>query len=418
MVSGMDQLAVTLAFGANGGALPEPAVGPEEDRSDASASRSADAVVLVEDPSALAGHTQAWDELAAEALEANPFYEPWMLLPAAEAFGKDRRFQFALVYRPHELPGKARRLVGFFPLERQRHYKGLPASTLRLWKHDHCFLCTPLLHARYAREGLEGFFEWASRSGASLVEFGQFPTESPFHRHLVDYLSGRQRLHHVFHAFNRALFRTRASAEEFLSALSPEYRKEMRRLRKRLAEVGTLEFRKLEAPGALDDWIGWFMDLEARGWKGRAGTGTAIALHENESTYCRRSWRDGLSRGKLQMAGLFLDARPIAITVNYLAGDGGFHYKIAYDEAFGRYSPGVQLELELIREAHVAPGPRWLDSCAVPDHPMINRLWPERRTMQTTLVSLGHWHGDLSVSVLPLLRWLKRLLLGAPGTDA
>jgi len=372
----------------------------------------------VEDPAALADHVEAWDELAAEALETNPFYESWMLRPALEAFGKGKRLEFALVYRPHELPDRGPRLVGFFPLERRRLYKGMPASALRLWKHPHCFVCTPLLHASHAAEALAAFFEWATCDprGAALLELGQVPTDGPFHQHLVDYLNGRQRLHHVPETFNRALLRTRSNAEVFLSsALSPGYRKEMRRLRKRLAEMGTLEFRTLTTEDELGIWMGQFIELEARGWKGRAGAGTAIALHENETNYCRDAWRAALRQGKLHMAGLFLDTRPIAITVNYLARDAGFHCKIAYDETFSRYSPGVQLELELIREVHAAPNLRWLDSCAVPDHPMINRLWPERRTMQTTVLSTGRWQGDLSVSVLPMLRWLKRLVIGRPG---
>ena len=40
------------------------------------------------------------------------------------------------------------------------------------------------------------------------------------------------------------------------------------------------------------------------------------------------------------MLGLFLDDRPIALKVNFVAGDGAFVFKTAYDEAFSRFSPG------------------------------------------------------------------------------
>ena len=41
---------------------------------------------------------------------------------------------------------------------------------------------------------------------------------------------------------------------------------------------------------------------------------------------------------------------------------------------------------------------------------MINRLWKDRRLMQTVLVATGRRGGDLAVSVLPLLRWGQRLV--------
>ena len=84
-------------------------------------------VVVVKNREALAAHVEAWDELAAEALEANPFYESWMLLPAVEAFGKGRQLEFALVYRPHDVPGKAEASRRFLSARAAAVYRGLPA---------------------------------------------------------------------------------------------------------------------------------------------------------------------------------------------------------------------------------------------------------------------------------------------------
>ena len=50
-----------------------------------------------------------------------------------------------------------------------------------------------------------------------------------------------------------------------------------------------------------------------------------------------------------------------------------------------------------------------MDSCAVADHPMINRLWTERRAVQSLTLATGRAPGDLLVSLMPLGRWLKRL---------
>jgi hypothetical protein len=56
-----------------------------------------------------------------------------------------------------------------------------------------------------------------------------------------------------------------------------------------------------------------------------------------------------------------------------------------------------------------------MDSCAVADHFMINRLWTSRRNIQTILASTGKPGADFLISVLPLLRWFRRKLKGSKG---
>src|SRR6202171_4446139 len=42
----------------------------------------------ISDWTELEGFQEAWQELAATSAEPNPFYEPWMLLPALRAFAR------------------------------------------------------------------------------------------------------------------------------------------------------------------------------------------------------------------------------------------------------------------------------------------------------------------------------------------
>ena len=44
--------------------------------------------------------------------------------------------------------------------------------------------------------------------------------------------------------------------------------------------------------------------------------------------------------------------RAIAMKCNLRAGDGAVAFKIAYDEAYARFSPGVLLEIEQIERLH------------------------------------------------------------------
>ena len=99
--------------------------------------------------------------------------------------------------------------------------------------------------------------------------------------------------------------------------------------------------------------------------------------------------RDALSgayaRGQLDISALRIDGRAIAMLVQLIGiGAGGqragFSFKTAFDEAYARFSPGVLLQrenLSLVGERNLA----WVDSCAAQDHPMIDSLWRERRTI-------------------------------------
>ncbi len=380
---------------------PAPVAAPVETR-----------VVAVEDPAALAEHVAAWENLADDVIEPNAFFEPWLLLPAIRAFGAGQRLLFVLVYGPDPTrPQGPARLLGFFPLERVRRYKGLPVSYLRFWQHLYCLLCTPLIRRDAGAQCLDALFRWlaADRRGSRLLQLNLVSADGPFHHLLLDHLNERRLLTYPEETTTRALLRVAADDEAYLaSVMSGGSRKELRRQRRRLGELGKLETLALDNEADLDRWVDQFLALEASGWKGQEGT--ALGARDADREFFRTAVREAFARGRLMMLGLFLDGRPVALKCNFLMGEGALAFKIAYDESFARFSPGVQLELDNIVAAHGQPGLRWMDSCAVSQHPMINRLWPERRSVQTVVVATGRRGGDLAVSVLPLLRWLRRTL--------
>ncbi|MEL7486882.1 MAG: hypothetical protein AAGJ87_06675, partial [Pseudomonadota bacterium] len=53
-------------------------------------------------------------------------------------------------------------------------------------------------------------------------------------------------------------------------------------------------------------------------------------------------------------------------------------FKIAHDTAWSAYSPGVHLLIEAARRANADPTIDMLDSCARENHPVVDRLWPDR----------------------------------------
>ena len=92
--------------------------------------------------------------------------------------------------------------------------------------------------------------------------------------------------------------------------------------------------------------------------------------------------------GRLERLGLFLDGKPIAMLANFITAPGSFSFKTAFDEEYARFSPGVLLQqknLRLLDRDEI----EWCDSCAAQGHPMIERIWREKRAMASISVAVG-----------------------------
>src|SRR5438128_8581824 len=168
-------------------------------------------VKVVSDVTVLREYQRDWEELAADTIEPNPFYEPWMLLPAVDAFGANSNLEFALVFSDDPQPT----MRGLFPLERKHRYKGLPISTLKLYRHLYCFSCVPLLHKDRARETLTAFFDWLESGAAScsLMEFNNISGQGPFYDLLTEEISRRRRPTWTAENYERGLVRRAAGAD-------------------------------------------------------------------------------------------------------------------------------------------------------------------------------------------------------------
>ena len=70
------------------------------------------------------------------------------------------------------------------------------------------------------------------------------------------------------------------------------------------------------------------------------------------------------------------------------SADRAYYWKTAYDERYARYSPGVQLTRALAERQLADPTVQITDSCAIANHPMIDRLWPSRQAMFDLLIGV------------------------------
>lgn len=356
-----------------------------------------------------------WDELAASAVEPNPFYESWMLRPALESLGNGRAVHVVLIYDQPKGPPRPRRqpiLVGLFPLVVLPPERAMPLPRLGSWLYPYAFSGTPLIHVDHGAEVMAALFDWFATQtlAPGPIELSRFPGDGPMCHLLIDELDRRGAVSSVRHRFTRAVLRrSRAgtgSEDSLERARSSKHRKELRRLRKRLADHGAVVSEWLEPGASVDDWLRELCDLEASGWKARAGT--ALACDPAHLRFFRAAAREAHRRGRLELGRLRAGEQVIASKLNFVSGRSGFAFRIAFDERFARYSPGVLLEVDAM-DRFFASDLDWIDSCAQKDHPMIEHLWPERRSIEQVLVSTNRF-GDLVLSALPLAQLAGRTL--------
>lgn len=172
-------------------------------------------VVRITDFALLDTVTEKWTDLAANALEPNPFYAPPVLRPALASLGAGHDLRVVLIFAPNRARPTEPLLCGIFPLERRRRYRGTPCRTLSLWQHQFDQPATPLIRASHAGQTLEAFFAWLAGGdhGCSLMAFNRISGEGPFHHRFVDYLDHNAVLHHVEGCFARDLPRPLSDAE-------------------------------------------------------------------------------------------------------------------------------------------------------------------------------------------------------------
>ncbi|WP_143861863.1 GNAT family N-acetyltransferase, partial [Nostoc linckia] len=171
-----------------------------------------------------------------------------------------------------------------------------------------------------------------------------------------------------------------------LTVAPPPLSKEHRRLARRLGERGALGFASTATGHGLSEAVEAFLALEAEGWKGRRGT--ALAMTPATRSFFEAAVTDLAARGGAQIDMLLLDGRPIAAGLVLTAGPRAWYLKTAYDEAFARFSPGLLLSHAIGAAAITAKGVELVDSCAIPDHPMIDRIWPGRMALTTRFIAV------------------------------
>ncbi|WP_181832701.1 GNAT family N-acetyltransferase [Bosea caraganae] len=330
---------------------------------------------------------EAWTSLAARACVPNAFMDPAVALAVAEAWPYPVRV--LLAWRDAE-PGPAPLLVGAWLFVERRTRQSWPYRALVCPPCSVAYLGTPVVDPDHARAVFAAIFATIREAPdlPKIVQVGDV-SDDPL---LMDALRsalldgagawtpiGRRR---------RAKLETRLDAKTYwANSMSAKHRHGFERMRRQLAQQGKLEFVAVGQPAAVAVGIEEFLAMEASGWKGARRS--ALASDPATALFTRRMLQGLAERGRVSVQSLRLDDVPIAILVVLYSGPGAFTWRVAYDERYRRYSPGI-LGLENTT-AHLLSDPAVAsaDSCNHMDVGYQAERWGERHEVIDFLIDLG-----------------------------
>ncbi|MEZ6095973.1 MAG: GNAT family N-acetyltransferase [Pirellulaceae bacterium] len=358
----------------------------------------------------LEANTVAWSRLAEMAVEPNPFYEFAAMESAWKHLRTDESVSIIAIWSPPRVNAQGDRvLCGVFPIRKSNRYQGLPIKTIELWRHEQCFLTNPLIRRDSVDEVWQFFLNSVvAKLKAGFISLPMIAADGISHQRLVNLLDSSHQEHLIRRTYYRAMLNRDFDGESYLAnQISKKARSETRRLRNKLSEQHTIDWEYFNDGKDLEAWIDEFLLLEKAGWKGEQST--ALGCH-HQTTDFFRSWLLQLAiNGQLQRLSVRCNGRMIAGKVNIVSGLSSFAYKIAYAPEFHTFSPGRLLEIENILRFHETDLLA-MDSCADPNHPMIDHLWSGRKPIHSVLIATNRRFAKLALAAYPLMRWCKRSL--------
>ncbi len=347
-----------------------------------------------------------WRALAERAVEPNGYYLPaWELAVNASARGRTGVSALSAWSDASPAQEEPARLIGLLPVVSMWRDCKIPLPAL-VSASPYGTLCTPLLDRDIAGEAASRLMAQARAQGAHALILRDVSLNGAAMRTFAEVLRQDGMRPRILHSHFRACLDARREADELLrDALGGRKLKELRRQRSRLGEHGAVRFDAARTPEAVAAGIEIFLALEASGWKAKRGT--ALRQDEGDAGFIRRATQGLAETGQCEIVTLHAGDTPVAAAIVLRHQDRAFYFKLGIDERFSKFSPGVQLTLDLTRHLCADAVLATANSTASADHPMINPIWRGRLKIGDVLIPLRPH--DPVVSLIHAAMTMRRL---------
>jgi len=332
----------------------------------------------------IADFADGWSDLHGRALESNVFLDPAFAIAAVQHLPAIRRPFFVLVHE--ELgPQQRGKLVGVTPVTLPGRNFG--DSIARGFEHKFASLGMPLYDHQQAAHALEMTLDWLAeeRPDLSGLMLTDIPKSGPVFSLLRRQATRLGRSLALFGERERAVLP--GGCNDGIFGGNGKKLREMRRLRRNLSSHGEVAYRSFRSPAEIREAAELFMAMEDRSWKGARGT--SLLAEPSVTTFARTMTRLMARKGKISIESLELNGKPVAMGIVLESNSRAYFWKTAYDEAYARYAPGVQLAHELSQRLSARDDIVLTDSCAVAGHKVMERLWPQRMALADVFLPIA-----------------------------
>jgi CelD/BcsL family acetyltransferase involved in cellulose biosynthesis len=318
-----------------------------------------------------------WRRLAAAAIEPNPFFEPEYLLAQVRALD-------ALGDVGLEVVADGDAWAACMPVRRLGSWHRIPIASQSTWRGSAALpslLGTPLVSSPEAAGALVDSL--VATHGSSFVALEWLVADGAVYEAISDAIAPTGVRCIEFERFERAFLTRRPEDDYFERSMKGKHRGVMRRRWKKLDEQLGGEPRIVDVtgePAAVDELI------SIEGASKLAAGGLVLKSNPAYERFFGEMCAGFAAAGRLELVALRFGERTLAIRCNLLADPGIFYFKVAYDEAFAQFSPGIRLEVESFHLFHARAKSAWVDSCSDPNNETMNRLLPERRRLVTLVL--------------------------------
>ena len=342
---------------------------------------------------------RAWRDLAEHAVEPNPLFEPECLIPSARHLPNGDRM--ALV-----IAEDGGRFFGCFPVIRvagdarpSNSWAGVrrPAFTtqVRRLRYDG----TPLVREEQGIEAATALLSVLAHQdraeGAGILVFEAMDSDGPVSSYFADAAKKLRLPFHTYRTWERPVVRRRNELTYRSSYGGMSVRKTAK-LRRQLGDKLGGEVQVVDRSAdasAVDELIA----IEAAGYKSTMGI--ALVSHPGEPEWFREMCAQFRETNRVLLYSLQVGDSVVAMILMLRAGEGLFGLQTVFDEDYAKFSPGLQLWLEVIDYFHNLTDAQWLDSCTFAGNETMLQLLPDRRVVSTVLIAVG---GPVDRSLLRL----------------
>jgi len=295
-------------------------------------------------------------------------------------------------------------LVGLFPFRMDKwRTHGATINTMGLCNHPHMVLADSIIDdSRECPWLIPSLLRWLHEERPAawdVLMLDKVPQRSAFYRSLSAEPASR-----VVPAVTGASGHVSTESEdEAFGPVSGSFKRNLRRLAKRAEEAAPLRYEVYDAFPELDQAFRIFLEVEASGWKGACGIGTAIAQDPTLVTFYHELMQRFGARGQCMINHLIHGDKVVASQFGLLVGGTYNILKIGYCEEQAWFAPG-----NLAMERTI----RWC--CARPDIgelsfvtcPSWSHLWkPRQETVAGFRIFRPTVKGRLLRSGLRTKRW-------------